>query len=230
MTQSAIKQSQPVISKEYKIFFKEVKERILSAQLKAAAAVNHELITLYWEIGSAVGKKQEKEGWGAKAVEKLAHDLKSSFPHMKGFSIRNIRFMVQFAREYDDCEIVKQLVSQIPWGHNILIIQKLNLLEERLWYIKKTIEHGWSRSVLDTWISSNLYERQEKSVTNFTKTLPTPLSDLANQTLKDPYCFDFLTLRDEHDEHELESGLLDHIQKFLLELGVGFSFITSVQF
>lgn len=131
-----------------------------------------------------MGKKQQEEGWGARAVEKLSRDLKSSFPHMKGFSLTNIKYMVQFAKEYPDFKISQQLVGQIPWGHNILIIQKIDSLEERLWYVKKTIEHGWSRSVLDTWISSNLYARQGKSITNFTKTLPTPLSDLANQTLK----------------------------------------------
>jgi len=225
MAQSTIEQTQSVVPKEYRTFLKEIKERILSSQVKAAVAVNRELVTLYWEIGSAFGVKQQKASWGAKVVEKLARDLKFSFPQLKGFSLTNIKYMVQFAKEYPDFKISQQLVGQIPWGHNMLIIQKLSSLEERFWYIKKTIENGWSRSVLDTWISSNLYARQGKSITNFTKTLPTPLSDLANQALKDPYCFDFLTLRNEYDEQELESGLLNHIQKFLLELGAGFSFV-----
>ncbi|NGX55690.1 MAG: hypothetical protein KR126chlam2_01329 [Chlamydiae bacterium] len=225
MTQGVIEQVQTAPPKEYKVFLKEIKERILSSQVKAAVAVNRELITLYWEIGSAISKKQLKEGWGAKTLEKLGQDLKSSFPNMKGFSRTNLKYMVQFAREYPDFQKGQQAVGQIPWGHNILIIQKLSSLEERLWYVKKTIENGWSRSVLDTWISSNLYKRQGKAVTNFTKTLPAHQSDLANQILKDPYCFDFLTLRNKHDEQELELGLLDHIQKFLLELGAGFSFV-----
>ncbi|NGX53476.1 MAG: hypothetical protein K1000chlam4_00188 [Chlamydiae bacterium] len=225
MTQEVIEQIQTAPPKEYKSFLKEIKERILSSQVKAAVAVNRELITLYWEIGTALHKKQQKEGWGSKTVEKLANDLKSSFPNMKGFSTRNIRFMVQFAREFNEYEIVKQLVSQIPWGHNILLLQKLETLEERLWYANKTIENGWSRNVLLHWLDSGLHKRQGKAVTNFTKTLPAPQSDLANQTLKDPYCFDFLTLRKKHDEQELELGLLDHIQKFLLELGAGFSFV-----
>jgi len=223
--QSAVEQSQSVVPKEYKTFLKEIKERILSSQLKAAVAVNRELIVLYWEIGSAVGKKQQEEGWGAKTVEKLANDLKSSFPDMKGFSIRNIRFMVQFAREYDNCEIVKQLVSQIPWGHNILLLQKLEAIEERLWYANKTIENGWSRNVLLHWLDSGLHKRLGKAVNNFQATLPSPQSDLAHQTLKDPYCFDFLALKEKFDEKELEDGLLEHIQKFLLELGAGFSFV-----
>lgn len=225
MSQSTVEQEQTVVSQEYKAFFRDIKERILASQVKAAVAVNRELIELYWEIGFALSIKQQEAGWGAKVVEKLARDLKSSLPHMKGFSLTNLKYMIQFAKEYPDFKISQQLVGQIPWGHNILIMQKLSVLEERFWYVKKTIENGWSRSVLDTWISSRLYSRQGKSITNFTKTLPAPLSDLANQTLKDPYCFDFLTLRGEHNEHELEFGLIEHIQKFLLELGAGFSFV-----
>lgn len=224
MTQSA-EQTQPMISKEYKIFLKEIKERILSSQIKAALAVNRELLTLYWEIGSKILLKQKSEGWGAKTVENLAKDLKSAFPNMKGFSLTNIKYMVQFAKEYPDFTISQQPVGQIPWGHNILLLQKLTSLEERLWYANKTIENGWSRNVLLHWLDSNLYKREGKSITNFQATLPSPQSDLARQALKDPYCFDFLTLRDNHDEQELESGLLDHVQKFLLELGAGFSFV-----
>jgi len=133
--------------------------------------------------------------------------------------------MVHFAKEYPDFAIGQQLVAQIPWGHNILLLQKLASLEERLWYVNKTIEHGWSRSVLLHWLDSDLHKREGRAVTNFQLTLPSPQSDLAHQTLKDPYCFDFLTLRDKHDEQELESGLLDHVQRFLLELGAGFSFV-----
>ena len=214
-----------LLSNEYKRLLKEIKEKVLTSQLKAAIAVNSELIKLYWEIGNTVHQRQKIEGWGAKVSEKLAQDLKSAFPDMKGFSARNLRFMVQFAKEYPVPEIGKQLVSQIPWGHNILIMQRLENNEERIWYVNQTIENGWSRSVLDTWIDSDLYHRQGNTVNNFKKTLPTAQSELANQTLKDPYCFDFLTLRKKHDEKELEDGLIEHIQKFLLELGAGFAFL-----
>ncbi|MCF7806327.1 MAG: PDDEXK nuclease domain-containing protein, partial [Simkaniaceae bacterium] len=225
MSSNAVERAQATDLKEYKAFFKEIKERILASQVKAALAVNHELINLYWEIGSKIHLKQKDEGWGAKTIENLAKDLKSTFPEMKGFSLTNIKYMVQFAREYPEFAISQQVVGQIPWGHNILLLQKLETLQDRIWYAHKTIEHGWSRSVLLHWLDSDLHKREGKAITNFQNTLPSPQSDLAHQTLKDPYCFDFLTLRDKHDEQELESGLLDHVQKFLLELGAGFSFV-----
>ncbi|MDN3508111.1 MAG: PDDEXK nuclease domain-containing protein [Simkaniaceae bacterium] len=225
MKADTIEKPQILPLKEYKTFLKEIKEKILSSQIKAALAVNRELITLYWEIGSRIHIKQKREGWGSKTIENLSKDLKSSFPEMKGFSLTNIKYMVQFAREYPNFTIGQQVVGQIPWGHNILLLQKLETLEERLWYIHKTIENGWSRNVLLHWLDSRLHKRDGKAITNFKETLPSPQSDLALQTLKDPYCFDFLTLSKKHDEQELESGLLDHVQKFLLELGAGFSFV-----
>jgi predicted nuclease of restriction endonuclease-like (RecB) superfamily len=225
MNQTSAKKSSALIPKEYKTFLHEIKEKIASSQLKAAVAVNRELIALYWEVGSKVYLKQNKEGWGAKTIAKLAKDLKSALPEIKGFSLTNIKYMVQFAKAYPDFTISQQAVGQIPWGHNVLLIQKLDSKEERIWYAKKTIEYGWSRTVLHHWIDSKLHIREGGAVSNFKETLPRPQSDLAHQTLKDPYCFDFLTLRDKHDERELESGLLDRIQKFLLELGAGFSFV-----
>ncbi|MCP5504214.1 MAG: DUF1016 domain-containing protein [Chlamydiales bacterium] len=224
MPPNTIPQTQTT-SKEYKVFFKEIKDKILTSQVKAVLSVNQELIKLYWEIGSRIHLKQKEEGWGAKTIENLAKDLKSSFPDMKGFSLTNIKYMVQFAKEYPEFLISQQVVGQIPWGHNILLLQKLNTIEDRIWYAHKTIEHGWSRNVLLHWLDSNLHKREGKAITNFQNTLPSPQSDLAHQSLKDPYCFDFLNLRDKHDEQELESGLLDHVQKFLLELGAGFSFV-----
>jgi predicted nuclease of restriction endonuclease-like (RecB) superfamily len=211
--------------KEYAEILSELKERISAAQLKAAISVNRELILLYWQIGSSLLKKQEGSGWGSKIVEKLSKDLKESFPDIEGFSPRNIRFMIQFAREYQDNEIVKQLVSQIPWGHNIFLLQKLNTVDERIWYAKKTIENGWSRSILLHWIENKLHKRQGKALTNFKKTLTPNQSDLAHETLKDPYNFDFLTLRKNFDEKELENGLIEHVRKFLMELGSGFAFV-----
>ncbi len=225
MSQSSIEQSKALLANGYKAFLKEIKGKILSSQVKAAFAVNRELITLYWEIGSKIFLKQTSEGWGAKTIENLAKDLRSSFPDMKGFSLTNLKYMVQFAKEYPDFAISQQVVGQIPWGHNVLLLQKLTSLKERLWYANQTIEKGWSRSVLLHWLESHLHRREGNAISNFQTTLPSPQSDLAHQVLKDPYCFDFLILRDKHDEHELESGLLDHIQKFLLELGAGFSFV-----
>ena len=225
MNQILTEKNNVIISKEYKTFFQEIKKKIASSQVKAAISVNKELIKLYWEIGSRVYLKQKSEGWGSKTIEKLAKDLKSTFPDMRGFSLTNIKYMAQFAREYPEFTISQQLVGQIPWGHNILLLQKLETIEERFWYANKTIENGWSRNVLRHWLDSKLHQREGKAITNFQATLMAPQSDLADQVLKDPYCFDFLALRDKHDEHELELGLLDHIQKFLLELGAGFSFV-----
>jgi len=210
---------------EYGSFLNEIKQKVKTSQIKAALSVNQELIRLYWEIGSDIYRKQEKEGWGAKIIEKLAKDLKSAFPDMKGFSIRNIKYMVQFAKEYPDFELVQQLVAQIPWGHNLILLQKLKSKDQRIWYIKKTIENGWSRSMLSNWIKSDLHSRQGNAITNFTSTLPSLQSDLAHQTLKDPYCFDFLSLGEDAHEKSIEAGLVSHIQKFLLELGKGFAFV-----
>jgi len=202
MSKTLIGKSKTIVPKEYKVFLKEIKSKILSSQVKAAIAVNRELITLYWEIGSRIFIKQERQGWGAKTIENLAKDIKLSFPDMKGFSLTNIKYMVQFAKEYPDFQISQQVVGQIPRGHNILLLQKLGSLEERIWYAEKTIENGWSRNVLLHWIDSGLHKRKGNAISNFKVTLPSPQSDLAHQTLKDPYCFDFLTLRDKHNENK----------------------------
>jgi predicted nuclease of restriction endonuclease-like (RecB) superfamily len=223
--QQAISKNSAPTSNGYLETLNKLKEKIRSTQIKAVVKVNQELIQLYWEIGIAISEKQEKEGWGAKTIEKLAKDLKNAFPDTKGFSRTNISYMVQFAKEYPEIEIIQQLVGQIPWGHNLVLIQRLNNKEERLWYVEKIIENGWSRNMLSIWIDSDLYRRQGKAVTNFSNTLPPPQSDLANQTLKDPYCFDFLSLTKKYEERDLEKGLTDHIQKFLVELGKGFAFV-----
>lgn len=217
--------TEPFLTKEYKGLLKEIKEKVQSSQLKAAVAVNTELVKLYWEIGRSVHERQKSEGWGAKTLETLANDLKSAFPQMKGFSPRNLQYMVTFAREYSEDTITQQLVAQIPWGHNTLLLDKIKDRDTRVWYIKKTIEKGWSRSVLLHWIDSGLHDRQGRALNNFERTLVAAQSDLAQETLKDPYNFDFLTLREQFDERELEDGLIDHVQKFLLELGTGFAFV-----
>ena|SRR3989338_8062657 len=218
-------QNQNLIPTGYPELLEILREKIRSSQIKAALAVNCELISLYWEIGTKILLKQKNESWGSKIVETLSKDLRSTFPDMKGFSLTNVKYMVQFAREYPDLAISQQAVGQIPWGHNILLFQKLTSLEERFWYAKKTIENGWSRNTLEIWIESDLYSRQGKAITNFAATLPHPDSDLAQAELKDPYCFDFLRMRERADEAEIEDGLVEHIQKVLIELGTGFAFV-----
>jgi len=218
----------------YPIFLNELKTRIQKAQIKASLAVNQELICLYWEIGKEIVKRQERQGWGSGVIDRLAKDLQSSFPGIKGFSRSNIFRMKAF---YLSCEKVAQAVRQfkpnfppsvftnIPWGHNIILIQRLETEEEKVWYAQKTIENRWSRTILEMQITSGLYQRQGNSINNFHEALPPPQSDLANQTIKDPYTFDFLTLSDQALEKEVEQGLIDHIQKLLLELGAGFAFV-----
>ena len=215
---------------EYSKFIKSLKAKIRSAQIKAAVAVNSELVKLYWEIGKEIVEKQEQEGWGSKSLEKVAKDLQNEFPGIEGFSRSNIFRMKAFFIAYEKvAQAVRQLKSlpifDIPWGHNILIVQKLKNNDERLWYASKTIEHGWSRSMLTIWIENDLYRREGNAITNFKTALPAPQSDLAEQTIKDPYIFNFLTLHKDHLESELEAGLVKHIQKFLIELGQGFSFV-----
>ncbi|NJM00581.1 MAG: DUF1016 domain-containing protein [Synechococcaceae cyanobacterium SM2_3_2] len=211
----------------YVPFLAELKERIRSAQVRAALAVNRELVVLYWQIGQEILARQEQEGWGSKVITRLAKDLRQEFPEMKGFSRANLLYMRAFAAAWGDESIVQQVVGQIPWGHNVRLLDKLSDPQERLWYAQQTIEHGWSRAVLEHQIETQLYQRQGKAITNFEATLPKPQSDLAQQLLKDPYTFDFLSLGAEAKERDLEKALLERIRDFLLELGVGFAFVGS---
>lgn len=222
LTKTTIRSSIP---SGYSEFLKVLKSRIETAQLRAAASVNIELTTLYWDIGQRLSKKTNQQGWGTKVVERLAADLADAFPGVAGFSKRNLELMRQFAESYPD-GIYEAAVSQIPWGHNIVLMQRLERLEERLWYAQQTIQNGWSRNVLVMWIESQLHKRKGKAVNNFGMTMPKSQSDLAIESLKDPYCLDFLTLSDEAKEKEIEQGLIDHLQKFLLELGQGFAFVA----
>lgn len=181
-------------SRAYAELLHDLRERIRAAQIRASLSVNKELVLLYWTIGRDILTRQAAEGWGSKVIERLATDLRKEFPGIKGFSTRNLLFMRGFAEAFSDASIVKQLVSQIPWGHIIRIIQMLKKPAEREWYIRQILQNGWSRDVLVHHIESNLYRRQGKAITNFARTLPQPQSDLAHQVLKDPYSFDFLTL------------------------------------
>lgn len=204
-----------------------LKKWIRSAQVKAALAVNQELILLYWRIGREILQRQQAEGWGSKVIARLAKDLKHEFPQVKGLSRTNLMYMRAFAEAYPDEQIVLQSVGQIPWGHNQSLLNKLETREQRLWYAQKAIEHGWSRNILDLQIDTNLFQRQGGAVTNFERTLPAPQSDLGRALLKDPYNFEFLTLADAAQERDLERALVTRIRDFLLELGVGFAFVGS---
>jgi predicted nuclease of restriction endonuclease-like (RecB) superfamily len=205
----------------------ELKQRIQNAQLRASLAVNRELVLLYWQIGREILTRQQRESWGAKVVDRLAADLKIAFPEMKGFSPRNLKYMRAFAEAWPDEPIVQQLVAQIPWGHNVRILDYVKDPSEREWYVRATVQNGWSRDILVHQIESGLRHRQGRAVTNFDRALPVPQSDLAQQITKDPYNFDFLMLGQEAHERDLERGLLDHLRTFLLELGVGFAFVGS---
>jgi len=209
----------------YADFLRDIKTRIQTARIKAVLAVNRELILLYWGIGRDILKRQEEQGWGAKIIEQLAADLRREFPDMKGLSSRNLKYMRAFADAWPNEPFVQQVVAQIPWGHNVRLLDHLNTREEREWYARATIENGWSRNVLVIQIESKLYERQGKATSNFGRSLPAPQSNLARQLLKDPYNFEFLTVQQDAEERAIEKGLVDHIQRFLLELGAGFAFV-----
>lgn len=204
-----------------------LKARIQAARVRAALAINRELVQLYWHIGRTILAQQAQEGWGAKVVDRLAADLRGDFPEMKGFSPRNLKYMRAFAEAYPDEEFVQQAVAQIPWSHNCTLLDKVSDAVERRWYVLQTIQQGWSRNVLVHQIESRLYHRQGQALTNFDRTLPAPQSDLARQLFKDPYTFDFLGLGPEVQERDLERALIAHLRNFLVELGVGFAFVGS---
>ena len=203
----------------------ELKGRIHAAQQRAALAVNRELVLLYWQIGRDIMARQAEQGWGSKVIDRLAADLRSSFPAMKGFSPRNLKYMRAFAEAWPDEQFVQEVLAQLPWYHQLALLDKLPGPETRKWYAAKAIEHNWSRNILVMQIESRLLDRSGKAVTNFPTTLPAQHSDLARESLKDPYRFDFLGLTDEAQEREIEQALVGHVTDFLLELGAGFAFV-----
>lgn len=228
---------------DYTELLADIKKRISTAQVRAMSAANEGLLRLYWEIGGLLIERQKKHGWGAAVLPRLAEDLQHDVG-AKGFSVRNMRLMVQFRREYPDLfsirpptvaevgagssiPIRQQAVAELPWGHTIHLMQKVKDRSTRVWYAEKAVEHGWSRAVLSMQISGRLHERHGMAVSNFEATLPGAQSDLARELLKDPYIFDFLTLDPAFRERELEAGLLKHLQRFLIELGAGFAFVGS---
>jgi len=214
-------------SDNYRILLEDLKRRIREAQVRAALAVNQELILLYWQLGKEILKRQDQEGWGSKVIDRLSADLKREFPDVKGFSPRNLKYMRAFAEAYPDAAIVQRAAALIPWTHNCVLLDKVKDTQERLWYIGQVRQHGWSRNVMSLQIDGNAYRQPSEPVTNFGQTLPAPDSDLALQLIKDPYNLDFLSLDREVRESELEKALVSHIRDFLLELGVGFAFMGS---
>jgi predicted nuclease of restriction endonuclease-like (RecB) superfamily len=209
----------------YADWLAELKGRIHAAQQRAARAVNSELVLLYWQMGRDILARQAAQGWGAKVIDRLSDDLRSAFPEMKGFSPRNLKYMRAFAEAWPEPEFVQQAAAQIPWGHHLVLLDRLPGPQTRQWYAAKAVEHGWSRNVLAMQIETRLLERSAKASTNFEMTLPPAQSDLARETLKDPYKLDFLGLPQEAQERAVEDALVRHVTDFLLELGAGFAFV-----
>lgn len=226
-----------------------VKADISTSQVRAALAANRELIALYWRIGAAIVERQAGATWGSAVLERLAADLQQAFPGVAGFSRTNLfRIRAFYLAWADSATIVPQAVGQLesvpqviagptasqilpqdaaelPWGHNVALVERVKDPAARSWYARAAVQHGWSRSILTMQIDSRLHERQGQAVTNFARTLPAPDSDLAREALKDPYVFDFLTLADDARERDVERELMAHVERFLLELGAGFAFV-----
>jgi predicted nuclease of restriction endonuclease-like (RecB) superfamily len=213
------------LPESYGTVLAEIKQRIRTERLKTVLAANSAMVLLYWEIGQLILDRQEREGWGAKVIDRLSADLREAFPEMGGLSPRNLKYMRAFAEAWPEPAIVQWVVAQIPWRTNIALLDRLNAPAERLWYANQTIAHGWSQPVLCLQIDSRLHERQGKAVNNFAVALPPADSDMAAQIFKDPYLFDFLGTADPRREREVEQALVDHIQCFLLEIGAGFAFV-----
>lgn len=222
-----MKSEHPFLPMKYVAFLQRLKDRIRSAQVHAAIAVNRELVLLYWSIGRDILARQRLQGWGTKVIDQLAQDLTTSFPKMTGFGARNLKYMRTFAEAYPNKQFVQQVVAQLPWGHNIRILEMVKSPKERKWYIRQAIHNGWTRNVLVHEIESGLYRRQGRAITNFGRTLPESESELAQELLKDPYNFDFLTLGPKLLERNLQQGLIHHLRDLILELGKGFAFVGS---
>ena len=213
-------------NKEYLDLVQKIKQEIRRAQYKAALSVNKELIGLYYNIGQHINAHKT---WGSKFIENLAVDIKHSFPDAKGYSVRNLKYMAKFAATYPDKQFVQTVSAQIPWSHNVAILDKVKTAEQREWYIRKTAENGWSHSVLIHQIESGLYARQAiaNKVSNFENRLASPQSELAVQTMKDPYIFDFIPFKEDMVERDIENALVKDVTKLLLELGTGFAFLGN---
>ena len=255
-----IRQATPTTIGDYATLLSDIKTRIRTSQIRAALSANAEMIAMYWDIGRMIHQRQQKKGWGSAVIPRLSRDIRNELPEIKGFSERNIGYMIRFAKEYPLLSILQQpvaklqigttsvivpqpvaqltetgksgkipilpqLVAKIPWGHNIILMEKVKNLQDRSWYMGKTVENGWGRDTLASMIKNKAHRRHGTAITNFKDKLPAPQSELAGQILKDPYVFDFMTLEEPFHERELETGLISHLEKFLLELGQGFAFV-----
>ena len=214
-------------AKSYSAFVSGLKRKIAKARHRASLSVNRELILLYWSIGRDILARQQHEGWGTKVIDRLAEDLRRVFPEMTGLSARNLKYMRALAEAWPDAEFVQRVVAQLPWGHNVSLLDTIKEAQERAWYARQAIEHGWSRPVLVHQIETKLFARQGNALTNFSQTLPAEQSELARQILKDPYTFDFLAHGPDMLERDLECGLIEHLRSLILELGKGFAFVGS---
>ena len=213
-------------SSEYISIVENIKREIKAAQYRAAIHANVDMLLLYHDIGCVIN---EHKLWGNRFIDNLATDIRMDFPESKGYSVRNLKYMAKFAETYPNREFVQTVSAQIPWSHNIAIIEKVKDPEQRIWYIQKTAENGWSHNVLIHQIESGLYQRQVlvDKVSNFESRLPSPQSELAEQTMKDPYVFDFIPFREEMLERDIEQALVRDVTKLLLELGTGFAFLGN---
>ena len=231
MTQSIKKKTDALrLDANYKTFLTDIKKRLNESQLRAAFAVNNQLINFYWQLGREIIEKQKMFKWGDQFLTQFSDDLRKAVPGLQGFSVTNLKRMRLFAQAYPDFEIGAQAVHQLPWGHIVLILHRVRAQEERNWYSEQVLKNGWSRSILEMQIESGLYGRQakkDKKLTNFKEHLPKAQSDLAHDILKDPYHFDFLTIQSKAHERAIEEGLIAHMRDFLLELGQGFAFVGS---
>ena len=210
---------------DYGAMLADIKQRVLTQRLRVVIAANAAMIELYWDIGRTILDRQRNAGWGAKVIDRLSADLREAYPDMQGFSPRNLKYMRAFAAAWPDAAIVQRIAAQLPWRQNMVLLDRLDDLGTRLWYGQRALEQGWSRDILNLQIDNRVHERSGKAISNFTKTLPPADSDMVEQVFKDPYLFDFLGTADPRREREVEQALIDHIQRFMLELGTGFAFV-----
>jgi len=223
------------IDKNYNTWLKELKDKVKQAQQRAFLSVNQEMLNLYWNLGKEITEKIESAKYGDNIVRKLSKDLNAEFPNIKGFSTTNLKYMRNWYKLYNSsvqkglhpADLFTNNIFNIPWTHNTVIIDKTSTLDEAIFYVSKTLENSWSRNILTAQIESNLFTRTGKTLNNFSDTLPPLQSDLANETFKSPYIFDFLNLNENIKEVEFEKQLINNIKKFLLELGKGFAFIGN---
>jgi predicted nuclease of restriction endonuclease-like (RecB) superfamily len=214
-----------ILPTDYAATLRTIQQRVRQERVRVTLSANASLIHLYWDIGRLIVERQNREGWGAKVIDRLARDLRKSFPAMQGFSTRNLHCMRKLAEEYPDPAIVQQVVAQLPWGHVLRITQRIKQAQEREWYMREAVRQGWSRSVLELQLLGSAYQRSGKAMNNFGSSLPAIEGRRAAEVFKDPYLFDFLGTTDLHRERQIEQALVDHIQRFMLELGSGFAFV-----